>query len=1237
MKIWTFNTNLIDALNHDTSIPDRNLPVYLTNYTVSTTQSPAVTVEWTTVAFLPSYEDRRRVFHLRMEVRVDTITDAWRYGDTTFVLDFSAIDVTLYDINVEGPLSGYGTLSGMPGTWSVFPYVTYEYERDARRLLLHVRDLPSTVPLPGRLYLDIEIKDDVGSGEFPNLFPSQIASEIAKIPRVASNGLGVRVVLPMFICCPDELKTMQLSSIDPELEGAFNPIPEIERLFELQNLPVPTGSFKIDYVDAEALPPSPEPPINWKENVLMRRVSFLLQVLFTVAPECKVIVLYSLAFTDVQQPPFMKWLLNNVSTYDIAFEVDAPINDTTWSLAPFQDTFQFYNNVQQVLYTSVVPYVAATASDGVENDVQYPDRTYRFNLASDFPIAVGGFTLRNAAPDGATASYSIYGPYEAWRFSAGGYCNTIERPPEQYGTNYLSSYGRPDVGAYATSYALVSDASSSQMFSASGTAGGCALLVGLFALIIAATDRRWNFKLILYRKMSSLCTQYFAGQNVGNDPSNRFNAGLYQFWNPIIGMGNVNGSYLVSMCSVIRNFQRVQISTVLRMAPTMSFMNFMPPNPFADLIKRQPTMGPSSIFSLFYVKRVDGNNPPLNDGASPIKSNDVVYFVDITESFALAYASDEDDKFYVVISTVDYASPAQRWILRNWVDPSSTDPLYAFQDVMILPFLQPIYSLTTRWNATGSRVPNSPSISSNPLDVEAFLLCTDPAADNFVDEIKKSIGNDLTGNSYYINVTYSITFAEGGNINNVRTIKSYLTNPFEIGMESQDTLVYQSRNELVQENGLKPVWTTAFDAYPQWVLIPVPCADQNPFAYAYQTELLDGGQYMIFNPILQSYLYTVNFPVPGPQRLEAQLRMQPLTPVLKEGIPFNAFVFRFSSETSTLSQQVFSATKMAKMFSGLNPYTINPPVYNPNIVPPFQLVRRRMYMTTRAGFRFFQNQPQISSAQTNLFFVVGRPLLEDPNETERDIHVVRQVGPAVNFGDQTPSNRLDVEWVFKKYIVSETTPCRLMSVYPYANNNIGSAFYTGASISLLGVGNPNSHRPSMDTRFLDNTSVFWYIVSDETVTDLRQGITPSSTYGLLIEGLTTSLDGVFDPTISQLSIDSVVDKPAEQSIGVFGQLPEATILPNPFPASRDAIRWNATSTFFFSGLSQPQPVSGYLYLFEIYTFYTMTPVTVGSQRYYALSTTPSQQNISPSIQPIVTDFTATQNPTVTFLLVGTTW
>lgn len=1252
MKIRTFDTNLIDAINQDTSVPDRNLPIYLTNYDVRTIGSQASDLQilWSTVGFLPSYEERRRVFHLRLCVQVNRLTEAWIHGWTTFVLDFSAIDAREYDVDVEGPLSGYGTFSSRSVSmeamevtenslaWSTYGHVTYEYERDIRQLLLHIRDVPSSdvSSFPAYLYLDIEIKDDVGEETYPSFFPNQIVTQIAKIPAsISSRGEGIRIVVPMFICCPDELKTMQLSSLDPELEGAFNPLPEIERLFELQGLTdLPPSESQIEYLDAESNPLSPLPPINWKENPSMRSISFLLQILFTVAPRCKAIVLYSFGSSDAFRPPYMRWLQANVNIYDMVLEYTAPVKDTMWTLDAFDDTLEFYRNVQQLLYTSSIPFIVATGSDGTDAELQYPNRWYRFNVAGDFPIAVGGFALQNATPDQATPTYNIDGPYSAWQFSSGGYCNTIDRPQEQYGINYLTQYGRPDVAGYATSYKLVSDASSNQLFNASGTGAGAAVLAGLLALIMSETDRRWNFKLILYRKMLSLCTQYYSGQNVGTEVSNRFNAGLYQFWNPIIGMGNVNGSYLYQMCSVIRNFQVVQISATLRMSQNLSFVNVIPRNTFGDLIKRQPTMGPSSIFSLFYIKRVDGNDSPSpND--QPIRFNDVVYFVDITEKYALAYATDEDQKWYVVISTVDYSSRAQRWTLRSYVDPSSVNVIYAFEDIMIIPYLQPQYSFTTQWNATGSRVPASPSITTNPIDVESFFLSTDPAADAHITEIKNSIDNDLTGYSYYINISYTITVALGGDPNNVQAIKSYLANPYDIGMESPVTAIYQARNDLVQLSGTKPIWTAQFDAYPQWVLIPVPGADQNVFAYPYQTQFVDGGQYMIYNPVLQSYLYTTRFPVPGQPPFENQLRMQPLTPALKDAIPFNSFVFRFSSQTPTVSTHIFSTSVMEKTFVGLNPYTINPPVYNPNIVPPWQLTRRKIYLTTRTGFRFTQNTPDIQSALTNQFMVIGRPELEDPDDLDRDMNVYMQAGSRVDFGDLTASNRLDLEWVFKEYIISETTQCRLMSMYPYSNADIASATYTGASLSFLGTGNANGRAPSMEPRFLQNLSMFWYIVSDDTITDVNAGYTPESTYGLLVQGLTNA-GGEFNPTISQLQIYSIIDQPDDKGIGVFGPLPQPSILTIPFPPSPDSVRWNASSIYFFSGRPQTHPIGGYLYLFELYTFYTMTPVTTGTQTRYSLSTT-TDRDVSPSLKPIVSNFNATQDPTVTFMALPLTW
>ena len=1153
MKIQTFNSNLIQAIDQDTSIPDRNLPVYVTNYTVHASPSSlqdSVRIAWSTVGFLPSYEEAQRIIQLRLVATVDGTDPS--FSNVTFVFDFSRLGrrfLEEYNITLKGPLEGYVTDGEFIRCLSAYRHVTYQYDATTFTLLLYVRDLPMLgAEGPRTLFLNISIKDDVNDPDYPVQFPLTIANVVMKIPiNTPYKGRGIRIVLPMFICCPDELKTMQLSSIDPELEGAFNPIPQIKFLLQSQGQPVPE-TLDIQFIDANASPASPDPPINWKENLPMRQIAFVLQVLFTVVPECSVIVLYSLAYEDLTRPAYMVWIRDNVDSFDMVLETQYLGSDTEWTLNAFNETKQFYNEVQQLLFTKYRPFVVASGNFGNEDYITYPKRVYDFNGASTFAISVGAFQL---ARDPVSEAYSMTGPYEASPNSNGGYSNMTERPAAQYGLNYRNLFGRPDIAGYFGYYACTINPP--DFDGILGTEMGAAVIAGLFAMIMDKTQRRdWPFKPMLYRKGLTIVNEYYLGQNIGSTPINRYNARNYQYWNPLIGMGNVNGQYLLDMCNAIRNFDVVQISPTRAMNNPIAFVNAMPPNPFGDLLIRQPVMGCSSIFSLFYIKRVDGNDPPVND-EEPIRGNDLVYFVDITERFALAYAFDDDEKWFVVLSKVNYASSAQKWLVTLGFDPSSTDSVFAFDDVVISPALQPQYSLTSKWNAGGAAAPASPSISYNFADPEYFTLFTDPACLPFIADIAAVLSDDINGYSYYVNFAAAAGTDTKGEI-------VYLNNPDFLGMDGDVPEIYEARNR-AQSTRVTPKWGYKFDPYPQWVLVPVPSTYSNPDAGPYQTAMLRNAQYMIFNTILQAYLYvpaTRNVP---PETAKPYLK--PLTPSVTDTIPFTSFLF-----TITDSIFVTLREKAGPIFTGRPPVIPGLP-FN-TVIDPF------------LADLYIYNRVVDTESPRDFTFITYSFSLPELDFTD-ELTILETQGDTI-LGDEIP-----ILWVFKKYISTQTSLTRWFAYNDQFERRQENATY---ALSALGIpSNINNHAPSLKPEQIASLDFFWFSVTDSYIEDLNVAPSPANRYGIIHEGLWQ-----FEPEATELIINSVLENESDPdvvfSIGVFGNPPQPVMLPEPFSQAPNAIRWNVSTLnqFFTSRVRR----SYYFYFNTVYCLYSMNPLQLSS-------------------------------------------
>lgn len=1190
MKIQTFDSNLIQAIDESTAVPDRNLPVYVSDYDVYAAPSivEVVDVEWSTVGFVPSYVARERVFHLRLCASIRRPVQSAPLSEITFVFDFSRLGrqfTDQFNITLQGPLEGYVTEGEFIRCLSAFRHVSYNYDASTFKLLLYVRDLPPIQLPPGEpttLFIDLSIKDDIDDPDYPVYYPRDAALLVMRIPiGTPFQGQGIRVVMPMFVCCPEELKALQLSSIDPNTEGAFNPVPEILALFTMQGLIEPE-SIEIDYIDVSGLPLQEEDPVDWKENEVMRIMAFLLEILFSIVPDCTVTILYSIVGEDVQRPSYMTWLSENVEKYDIVLQTTTPIKASTWDLPAFNQTTEFYETIQRRLHDYRRVFVTRGGNDGTDKTLLYPNTDYNFNLCSPLSLAIGSFELdRNPV----TQEYRPSGPYKASPFNSGGYCNFVNRPNSQYGYNYRNGYGRPDLASYGGAYIGVIHPPEPELVA--GTDCAAAILTALFVMLLQKTQRRvWDFKFIMYRKGMTILEQLYSGQNIGSNADNKFNAKNYPYWNPIVGFGKFNGESLFDICDVIRNNQVIQLSSTRRMNHPIAFVNAMPPNPFGDLLTRQPVMGCSSIFSLFVVKRADGFVPP-SQNTEPIRGNDQVYFVDVTGRFALAYAIDDNGKWFMLLSKVNYESSAQKWILTFASDRASRDPIYAFEEVEIAPLLQPLYSMTTKWNANGAVLANSPSISTDVIEpAETFVLCSDPASTPFLNEIVASLTDDLMTYSYYVNLS---TLDEDPSSS--RGDQVYLNNPDFLSMESDVDAIANARNRAYTQD-ISPKWGYAFDPYPQWVLVPVPCTFNNPLSKPYEPRMLRNGQYMIFNTLLQSYLYIPDTTFVAPDTPSAYLK--PLHSDMRDEMPFYSFVFDISDTT-----QIVSRVPAGPIFTGLRPY--------PTPVPLPPTVRIEAFLATFLIYNFRMDTEPIRDG----VFVSSR--LKSANTPVTDALLIDQ-----SIGDTTTKGDINLYWVFKRYIATRATATRFIAYNDFPE----SLPQENAGLTLSASGSPsnvNNHAPSLrEQPVAIDFAFFWFNYTDSSITDINFPESTESTYGILNEGLSSA-----NPNATQWRIRSLYKPPNDDpsfayALGVYGAPPQPSLLRDPFASAPDAVRWNATTlnTFYtppYGRFNGPLRRSNYLYMNSMYTLYSMNPLSKPSGQAGFLSSA-KNDGAAPSIQ-----------------------
>jgi hypothetical protein len=1082
MKITNSSTNTTLAVEAQQGFGDRNLPVYLTKYTILPAQQFVKTLEilWSTVSLLPSPNTRERILTIQISAQLTEPLPTYTSSISNFsmLLDFSSIEESIrlaYPIQLEGQIEGYVTYGAMSTSLNANYVMNYVYAAEKYQLLLNVTNLPSVPPdVPIPFYCNISIQDDVYGEDNPALLPFTVSNNILRFPQAPgplyrpNRGEGITAVLLLLICCPDELATLQLSTLDPSLPGAFDPRSEIAYLLNVQGLLLPTNGFDIEYIPAVPYDPSPEPPmLNWRTSQLILHMAFELQNLFSNAPDMKAIVLYEyLPVGPNDAPAYISWLRNNMSKYDMFLSSQMinrhPGND--YSPDDFEAAKLFYNDTFRTLYLFSKPCVISGTNSGSDEQLQRPNARYNFQEANSLNIVSTGMSLD---PD---AGYNINGPYIASSFNGGGYCNDVPQPVFQFDIVSGVNYGCPDICGYNSDIAFcMYSGSLAYVVANSGSSWTPQPLGALMAMIMVNTKKRdWDFKRIFYLKGSSIFSYINKGWNTGSGVTgfqNRYDCSRFQFWNPVCGMGSIYGSYLYEMCDLMMTNTNIQISAV-GMNNRLSFLNTIPRNTFADFVALQPVLGYSSIFSMFKILSI--TNP--NTSASEVMlTNKPYYILDGTLRYALAYGIDDNGIGYIFLQTFNPGSTFQQWIFRNRASPGVVQTIFAFDNLYISPSENMFNYMTSHWNANNSLRPSCPSFISTlePSVTEYFTISREPAIDKPYFLIMENIANDTDKYSYYVNITAPIG---DGNV-------AFLSNPdFIDPSTSTVNEIYAARNAAFEQD-ISPRWGE-FSKYPQWVVIPITI----PYSY----KLILNQPVLLFNTVLGSYL-----------------RVDPVSkkPILKPNsadtnAPLSQFLFYINNRS--FEGEVFEKTVVEK--PGL-PKTV-----------PFDISTRRVALVNAQMIR-----PPYNGREYFYYYFVrpnGFNELLDLYETNTadDDYVY-----------------LNLYWVFKRLMITTSTICQMLAFNNYSTDpQPNNGKYVSARRD-----NVYNHAPSMTADVEDAFTNFYY-EANTVVLDVNAPNTNDNSYIYVNENYQT-------PGSTNLKIIELGGSPTSQ-IGVCVTGPQTPIM-----------------------------------------------------------------------------------------------
>jgi hypothetical protein len=1127
--------NLVDAVERQgRHIQDRNLPIYIKNYVayLAPHHTTHATIQWSSVSFMPSLEDRRRILRIQLASTIDVPFADVRneLSELTFCFDFTTVAELVkndFQITLEGPLEGYITVGDSTSTLNAYKHVKYNFSLGRSLLLLHLADIPSSISwtLPVPLFMDIAIKDDV-TDDYPPIYPIVAASKIARIPLTTGyRGQGIRIVLPLFICCPDELKTMQITEQNINNLEAFDCRSEVNWLLDSQGIPMPR-SYSIRASAAEDYPVDmDQEPLDWKFSSAMLHMCYEIESLVPVIPDCEIILLYTYSqIYNGLNPAYLGWLVDHLEEYDMVVMSQYFTRGENWDPNDFQVRLNNSSNVHRYLYENGKHFIASQSNDGEDLHITGYNNKFLFDLVDPHVIAMGGFILSQLD------SFNLNGPYKASQYSGGGYCNMVAAIFDQFGVNYSPQNGSPDIAGYFGRTYFSQDVQ--HVESASGCSFTVQPFAALLALIMNNTRKKdWPFKFILYRKASSMVMLTNMGSNLGAPPK-RYNCSAFSFWNPVCGLGGVNGGYFYKMCNNIRNNTVVQISS-FAMGHNVSFMNFMPRNTFADPLSRQPVFGYSSIFSLFRIYRAIGSGIPGTENVD-LLTNSPMYLVDITGRYALAYGVDDTDKLYVFIQPVNYGSIYQKWIFRNVASPDSPVVITAFDKLTLSPFDYDITYMTSVFNANQSARPNAPSISmsSAPSEDTIFMLNTDPASDDMLDEITRRLTNDATEYSYYVNFTATL----------LDNSLVFLNNPTYRSVTSDPATIYDARRTVLTGQ-VVPRWGP-FMEHPQWVLVPILESEFETAYEPYQSKLIIGSTFMIYNSVLQSYLCLND--------VQDRITFESVHSVTGKTIPFHQFLFTLS-KFGLIFQDLFSPKDQVR--NGVV-----------RVSAEFNIFRESVSIFTQ------QMKPPDDNGIKDYY------PWKMPTELGEDLAITVDLvfpGPDREF--------IEVYWVFKKYILtlgrySEFVAYNDLST-PQENN--------GKLLSALnGDDNLFRNSPSMQApTFRPLANGTWRIDSTTHVQDTYTTSSKASSYIVLDENLAE----VSRTTLTIISGERTqTDPPLEQAMTVYGPGPQPFIVALPFDASPESVEWSASTINRF--VQDPASVSryNYMYLNTTYSFYSST-------------------------------------------------
>lgn len=418
--------------------------------------------------------------------------------------------------------------------------------------------------------------------------------------------------------------------------------------------------------------------------------------------------------------------------------------------------------------------------------------------------------------------------------------------------------GRPDISGCATNLSYYFNKSTTPIKNYEGTEIPVAVFSGLLSLVNELTEHQeWNYLDIFYREATYLFRYVNKGTNLMYDATH------FKNWNPLCGLGKINGEILCKFLidKYVFSNKRIQIFNQ-QIQAQLSYINFYPLSPLTDPINllprddyyhSQPVFGPSCLWSELTILKVDASFKIMIQ-SEPLNDNDIIMIIcdqKFSKQLVLKYISPhqtiEIAEYHIDNADVPI-DPSFLWVLKIDKVDENPGPLLLYNGFRLKPLLNQRFYLSSKFDTdSDGDYPNvsSPSlVPATQANANSGLTCFKCSLHPYSIINPNYRDTSNIESSYFINITNQNSFITSGfDCSARRSATNY-----KMGRLRSSQLTY---------NLPRPIYRD-FDGFSEWLFIPIHQPSPDEMEPSLNFSLTYKNNYIIYNVRLQAYLHVLD-------------------------------------------------------------------------------------------------------------------------------------------------------------------------------------------------------------------------------------------------------------------------------------------------------------------------------------------------------------------------------------------